>query len=84
MQKEEEVTTINYDKRNGSIEDDGGGKQGGEALLMPPVTQGMTAAMVSAGPDNLPAYVDCDSIKKSLLHQNQNSITQAHLNKLKG
>ncbi len=62
----------------------GGGKQGGEALLTTPVTQGMTAAVVSAGPDNLPAYVDCDSIKKSLLRQNQNSITQAYLNKLKG
>ena len=46
--------------------------------------QGMTAAMVSAGLDDLPAYVNCDSIKKSFLHQNQNSITQAHLNRLKG
>ena len=62
----------------------GGGKQGGEALLTTPVTQGMTAAVVSAGPDNLPAYVDCDSIKKSLLCENQNSIMQAHLNQLKG
>jgi hypothetical protein len=32
--------------------------------------QGRTAAMVSAGRDNLPAYVDHDSIKKSLLCQN--------------
>jgi hypothetical protein len=47
---------------------------------MPPVMQGMNAAMVSAGLDNLPPYVNCDSIKKSLLCQNQNSIMQAHLN----
>ncbi len=61
-----------------------GGKQGGEELLMPLVMPGMTAVMVSAGLDDLPAYINCDSIKKSLLRQNQISITQAHLNQLKG
>ncbi len=71
MQKEEEVAAIDYDRRNGTIEDNKGGKQGEEAMLTPPVMQGMTAAMFSAGLDNLPAYVDHDSIKKSLLHQNQ-------------
>jgi hypothetical protein len=28
LQKEEEVTAIDYDRRNGAIEDDGGEKQG--------------------------------------------------------
>ncbi len=84
VQKEEEVAAIDYNMRNRTIEDDGGGEAGGGALLTPPAMQGMTATMVSADLDNLPAYVNLDSIKKSLLHQNRNSITQADLNSLKG
>jgi hypothetical protein len=82
VQKEEEVAAIDYDRRNGTIAENRGGT-GGE-LMTPSVMQGMTATMVSADLDNLLVYFDHNSIKKSLLRWNWNSILQAHLNWLKG
>ncbi len=50
-----------------------GGK--GNGMAMPPVTQGMSATMVLTGHANVPVYIDHESIKKSLMHQEQKSIS---------
>jgi hypothetical protein len=65
----------------------GGGSRGDlttpRPTRRPAKEKGMSASILASGLNNLPAYVDKESIRKSLTRQKRDSVSQAHLVRMK-